>query len=221
MTESDANARQNPPDLAPEPPGATTGAGRSADDSRRDLAEKVSDTEAERTRLDRLVDVDNLVESLRKERDEYLDMARRAQADLSNYRKRIARQQAEQLERAGEAILVRLLPVIDALDAAAGQHPQAVQPLQRLLASVMQAEGVERIEPVGALFDPTVAEAVEHEGDGDVQMVTQVRRAGYRWKGRVLRPASVCVRSQPSGPDEGGSGPNRGTDQGPDGGPGT
>lgn len=164
-------------------------------------SEQPGDRERAEGRLfDRLVDTEKLMESLRKERDEYLDMARRAQAELANYRKRVARQQAEQLERAGEAVLARLLPLIDALDAAAAQHPQTAQPLQRVLSSILEAEGVERVEPVGQVFDPNLAEAVEHEGDGEVQIVTEVRRPGFRWRGRLLRPASVCVRSEPSPP---------------------
>lgn len=176
----------------PEPVSAQTG-------SNGDRQEQ-PDRPGGRSGAERRLDVENLLETLRKERDEYLDLARRAQADLANYRKRVARQQAEYLEWAGEAVLVRLLPLIDALDAAGSQHPQTVQPLQRVLSSVLEAEGVERVSPVGEPFDPTVAEAVEHEGEGDTQIVSAVRRPGFRWKGRLLRPALVCVRSQAAEP---------------------
>lgn len=162
--------------------------------------EAAPDEEASwRARLERLVHIENLAETLRNERDQYLDLARRAQADLANYRKRVASQQSEQLERAGEALLLRLLPLADAVDAAAGQHPQTVAPLQKLLHSLLEAEGVERLEPTGELFDPTLAEAVEHQGEGDRQVVAEVCRPGFRWKGRLLRPASVKVRSEPAG----------------------
>ncbi|MHB8288081.1 MAG: nucleotide exchange factor GrpE [Acidimicrobiales bacterium] len=59
------------------------------------------------------------------ERDEYLDTLRRLQADLENYRKRMLRQQAENAERAAESLVVKLLPVFDALDLAV-HHAQAV-----------------------------------------------------------------------------------------------
>ncbi len=161
--------------------------------------EQPPDQEANwRARLERVVAIEELAESLRKERDEYLDLARRAQADLANYRKRVARQQSEQVERAGEALLVRLLPLVDALEAAAGQHPRTVAPLQAVLHALLEAEGVERLAPAGEPFDPAVAEAVEHEGEGDRQVVAEVCRPGFRWKGRLLRPASVKVRSEPS-----------------------
>lgn len=164
-----------------------------------------------RARLDRLVESEKLTETLRKERDEYLELARRAQADLVNYRKRIARQQSEQLERAAEGFLVRLLPLVDALDAAAGQHPQTAAPLQKVLRSLLEAEGVERVEPTGEAFDPALCEAVDHQGEGDRQVVVEVWRPGFRWKGRLLRPASVKVRSEPSIPTPAASGDGAGS----------
>ncbi|MDQ6839835.1 MAG: nucleotide exchange factor GrpE, partial [Actinomycetota bacterium] len=59
---------------------------------------------------------------------------------------------------------------------------------------VLAREGLERIDPDREPFDPTVHDAVAHEpGDGG-QEVAEVLRAGYRWRGRVLRPAMVKVR---------------------------
>ncbi len=57
-------------------------------------------------------------------------------------------------------------------------------------------EGLERIDPAGAPFDPNESDAVAHEdADGEAgPVVSEVLRAGYRWKGRVVRPAMVKVR---------------------------
>lgn len=137
------------------------------------------------------------LERLRHQGEAHLEMVRRAQVELANYRKRIARQETEQLERAAEGLLRRLLPVVDALDAAAREHPQAAGLVRDLLAALLAAEGAERIEPVGQRFDPAVAEAVEHHGDGETQVVDAVLRPGFAWKGRLLRPALVSVRSVP------------------------
>lgn len=138
------------------------------------------------------------LDRLRRERDDYLEMARRVQAEFSNYRKRITRDSSELLERAGEGLMERLLPLLDAVEAAAQHHRQAVGPLQRMLRGALESEGLERIEPAGEVFDPAVAEAVEHSGDGDLQVVGDVRRPGYRWKGRLIRPALVRVESRPA-----------------------
>jgi molecular chaperone GrpE len=56
-------------------------------------------------------------------------------------------------------------------------------------------QGLERIDPKGDVFDPTEHEAVTHEeGDGSgVQVVSEVYRAGWVWKGRVIRAAMVKV----------------------------
>lgn len=135
-------------------------------------------------------------DGLRRERDEYLEMARRVQAEFSNYRKRIARDNSELLERAGEGLVERLMPLLDALDAASQHHPQVIGPIQRGLRAALESEGLKRLEPVGEVFDPAVAEAVEHAGDGEVQVVGEVRRPGYRWKGRLIRPALVRVESR-------------------------
>ncbi|HSZ36805.1 MAG TPA: nucleotide exchange factor GrpE, partial [Acidimicrobiales bacterium] len=58
------------------------------------------------------------LESVARERDEYLLALQRTQADFENYRKRITRQQGEMTARAATDLVVKLLPVLDALDLA-------------------------------------------------------------------------------------------------------
>jgi molecular chaperone GrpE len=134
--------------------------------------------------------------SAEQERDQYLDSLRRLQADFENYRKRVSRQQADIYERANEALVVKLLPVLDTADlAVAHASGDEVVQLRDSLLDVLGKAGLERIAPEGEPFDPNLHEAVAHEpGDGGVQEVAEVWRAGYRWNGRVLRPAMVKVR---------------------------
>src|SRR5579862_5610766 len=106
---------------------------------------------------------------LRRERDEYLDMVRRVQADFENFKKRMVRQQTELLERAAEGLVGKLLPVLDAFDLArahleAEGSPEGKALLQAagLLSDTLAKEGLERLEVLGAEFDPTSQEAVEH-----------------------------------------------------------
>lgn len=129
------------------------------------------------------------------ERDEYLDALRRLQADFENYKKRVSRQQVEQVERAAEQLVDKLLPVLDTADLALSHGGgDEVAQLRGALITALEREGLERIDPTGEAFDPNVADAVAHEpGDGQ-PVVAEVLRAGYRWKGRVLRPAMVKVR---------------------------
>jgi molecular chaperone GrpE len=141
------------------------------------------------------VSADLDVASVAKERDEYLDALRRLQADFENYRKRIVRQQTEHLERAAEALVEKLLPVLDTIDMARA-HGEGIDVVQSSLMDVLAKEGLERIQPDGQPFDPIEHDAVAHEPaeDGDEAAVAEVLRTGYRWKGRVMRPAMVKVK---------------------------
>jgi molecular chaperone GrpE len=130
------------------------------------------------------------------ERDEYRDALIRLQADFENYKKRILKQQTEHLERAAQGLVEKLLPVLDAADLAlAHGGGEDVKQISTALVAALEREGLERIDPVGGPFDPTLHDAVAHEpSDEGEQEVVEVLRAGYRWKGRVLRPAMVKVR---------------------------
>jgi molecular chaperone GrpE len=84
--------------------------------------------------------------------------------------------------------------VLDACDGALQHGATEVEPIAAALLGVLEKEGLDRIDPLGEPFDPTVADAVVHEpGDGGEHIVSQVMRPGYSWQGRVLRPAMVKV----------------------------
>jgi len=136
-----------------------------------------------------------------RERDEYLDALQRLQADFENYRKRVARSSSDAADRAAGEVVAKMLPVLDAFDLAAAhflnapsEEAEALAQARGLLLDALSKEGLERIEEVGIAFDPQVHDAVAHiEGD-DGPTVDQVLRAGYLWKGSVLRPAMVRVQ---------------------------
>jgi molecular chaperone GrpE len=151
--------------------------------------------EADEAGVDLELDIE--LAQVAKERDDYLDALRRVQADFENYKKRMIRQQTEHLERAAGQLVEKLLPVFDTSDLAiAHGGGEEVKHIWTALFDTLEREGLERIDPLNVAFDPTVHEAVAHEpGDGVGQPeVVEVMRAGYRWKGRVLRPAMVKVR---------------------------
>ena len=140
--------------------------------------------------------VTDVVSAIEKERDEMREIALRLQADFENYRKRVASQHAEDVNRATGKIAEALLPVLDACEAAFLNHPAEVEPLFNVLLGTLRKEGLEAMNLQDQPFDPAVAEAVIHEpaDDGQEPTVTEVLRTGYTWKGRVLRPAMVKVR---------------------------
>jgi len=141
-----------------------------------------------------------------RERDEYREMLQRLQADFENYRKRVARTSDDMAERVAANLVNKLLPVLDVLDLAQAHfataetaeldsaETKALVQARSLLLDTLTKEGLERIDAVGAPFDPQVHDAVAHvEGEGD-QVVDDVLRAGYQWKGTVVRPAMVRVK---------------------------
>jgi len=136
--------------------------------------------------------------ALQRERDEYVDALQRLQAEFENYKKRALRQQTLHLERAAEHLVQKILPVLDAADLAIAHGAgEAVEQIGGLLLDTLVKEGLEGIAPkAGEPFDPTQHEAVSHEPakDEGPPVVEDLMRAGYRWRGHLLRPAMVKVR---------------------------
>ena len=143
-----------------------------------------------------------------QQRDEYKDALQRLQADFENYKKRVARTSEEVVTRAVADVVAKLLPVLDALDLAQAHftnadtserdsaEAKALIQARGLLLDTLKKEGLDRVDDAGVSFDPQVHDAVMHiEGDGSgEQIVDDVLRAGYQWKGTVVRPAMVRVK---------------------------
>jgi molecular chaperone GrpE len=146
---------------------------------------------------------------LQGERDEYLLALQRTQADFENYRKRISRLQEEQSARAASDLVNKLLPILDTLDlakahqsesSADSEDAKALVAARAMLLDSLAKEGLERVDEAGVPFDPVIHDAVSRTepepGDepSGGEVVDQMLRAGYRWRGQVLRPAMVSVR---------------------------
>lgn len=134
---------------------------------------------------------------------EQLEALQRLAAEFDNYRKRVARDHAETVDRAGQRIIEAVLPSLDNFDAALAyetQTPAEEKILDGLngtyatLMSALGAEGLEAIDAAGKPFDPMYHEAVTGPvgGDGDLVVAQELRR-GYLFKERVLRPTLVQV----------------------------
>jgi molecular chaperone GrpE len=146
-------------------------------------------------------DLAALLDNTRRERDEYLDLAKRARADFENYRRRAA-QQAADAERKARAALARdLIPAIDnlerALESAPDDDPLAdgVRLVHRELTEALDRAGVTSFDPTGEKFDPSSSEALSAQpGDGaEPGTVLESLTRGYRIADQVIRPARVVV----------------------------
>jgi molecular chaperone GrpE len=161
-----------------------------------------SPTEAESPDAEAVdADLAALLDDTRRERDEYLDLAKRARADFENYRKRAA-QQAADAERKAKAALARdLIPAIDNLERALESAPDddplsdGVRLVHRELSEALRRAGVEAFDPTGEKFDPNSSEALSTQpGDGaEPGTVIESLTRGYRLDGQVIRPARVVV----------------------------
>ncbi len=130
---------------------------------------------------------------------EYLDLARRVQADFDNYRKRTEKDNAEYRKFATSGLVSELLNVSDDLAKALETAPEedstfvtGIKAIRGNLVKILENQGVTEV-PVDKGFDPNMHEALMVvEGEED-NKVAQVYQKGYMMNGRVLRTAKVVV----------------------------
>jgi molecular chaperone GrpE len=143
---------------------------------------------------------------------ETFDRLVRTTADFENFKKRSARERDDARRSATEALLLKLLPVLDNFDMAmtASQQPGAtvenlkagVAMIQNQLRSALADTGLDEVNALGAAFDPALHDAISQLETSDVpegQVVQQLRK-GYKLRDRLLRPASVVVSKTPATP---------------------
>ena len=120
----------------------------------------------------------------------------RVQADFANYRKRALRDQDMAGERAKATVVSQLLPVLDDLERARSHGDLESGPMKSVadkLVAVLSGLGLVAFGAEGEEFDPSMHEAVQHEGDGSNPVLGTVMRQGYKFGDFVLRPAMVGV----------------------------
>lgn len=153
----------------------------------------------------------NEADALKAKADENWDRYVRLAAEFENFKKRAAREREDAIRYSNQALLTRLLPVIDnfemALTAATGASGEAADSLRTgvnmilsQLKGVLAETGVEEIEAMGQPFNPALHEAVSQRETADApegQVVLQLRR-GYKLRDRLLRPAAVIVARPPA-----------------------
>jgi molecular chaperone GrpE len=145
-------------------------------------------------------DLEDLV-ARAKQRDEYLALAQRTQADFENFRKRMARENAAAQDRGMAKVAKELLPALDhlahALKAAEG-HDDVVKGFAMVsdeIVTALERAGIQAFSPLGDPFDPNEHEAMTTQPSEDAESgtVIEVYQQGYRLNGQILRPARVVV----------------------------
>jgi len=140
------------------------------------------------------------------ERDEFLQLAQRTQADFDNFRKRAAREQGLAEQRGITKVVKELLPALDNLERAlaasqsqpdGGEHhlTEGIRLVQSELQAALTRVGVEGYSPKGEVFDPNVHEAITQQPveGAESGTVAEVYQQGYKLADLVIRPARVVV----------------------------
>ena len=140
------------------------------------------------------------------DKQEYLALSQRLKADYMNLEKATATRQLEIVQFANQALLLDLLDLVDSFElafanqqawsAVAENWRKGVEYIYAKLLGILNEHGLTPVDPLGELFDPMSQESIESvvtdkpEEDGKIMAVT---KKGYRWQGKVLRPAQVKV----------------------------
>jgi molecular chaperone GrpE len=194
--ENDVRAHPDEPDASAQAPVT------SRDEADEPSGEEDPQNEQEQLEEKQETEAEDPLARAQRERDEYLDLARRAQADFENYRKRAAKEAATAGERAKSGLVRELLPAVDNLEralASAGESEQHLAEGVRLvhseLIAVLERNGVQQFDPSGERFDPGEHEALSTRPQDGAEsgLVLDVVEKGYRANGTVLRPARVVV----------------------------
>lgn len=152
-------------------------------------------------------DLDALLADTQRERDEYLDLAKRTKADFENFRKRMSAEVLAASGRGKAEVLRGVLPVLDDLERAlqaAGLDPEGdsddglahgVLLVFRSLRDTLTKNGIEAVDPTGEKFDPQVHEALSTLAADGVESgtVVETMQKGYRLGEQLIRPARVVV----------------------------
>nr|WP_051179589.1 nucleotide exchange factor GrpE [Nocardia concava] len=139
---------------------------------------------------------DALADAITAELAERTADLQRLTAEYANYRRRVERDRKATIDNAKAQIVSELLPVLDDLDRARAHGDLDNGPLKSVadkLVTALQKQGLEEFGSEGEPFDPTLHEAVQHEGSGADPVLGMVMRKGYRFGDRVLRHALVGV----------------------------
>ena len=144
-----------------------------------------------------------------QEAQESMDKYLRTYAELENFKKRIAKDQADWIKYANEGLIRELLTVMDNLMRAKAHSSQPSPELSQWVAgvelTVKQFEetlakfGVTAIKTVGLPFDPSIHQAMLHmDSEAEAGVIVEEFQKGYLLHDRVLRPALVAVAKKKS-----------------------
>ena len=204
MKKDQALPEEEQPETAAETPADDT-----AEDNPQDTEEMIEETagqeETPEAEPEDPAALKEALEKAEKQRDEYLAMAQRAQADYQNFKRRNSATRTEAYDDGVRETIAAMLPVIDnleraiaAADSENGALVSGVQMTLRQMLETLTRMGLEEVPALGEKFDPDIHNAVMRapEGEGEPGQVLEVFQKGYRVKGRMIRYAMVKIAAE-------------------------
>lgn len=142
---------------------------------------------------------------LAKEKTELLDLLMRRQAEFENYRRRMERERSELFEFASMDTVKALLPILDnferalKVETADKEYARGMELIYQSLFEALKKLGLEPLSTEGTLFNPHIHHAVEmvDTSEHPDQTILEEYQRGYKFKGRLLRPAMLKVAVNP------------------------
>jgi molecular chaperone GrpE len=148
-------------------------------------------------------DFEALLADAEREKAEYLELAKRTQADFENYRKRMSAEVQAAQARGKVEVAREVIDAVDnlerALEAADGDGQGLAEGVEMVLGGLRETlsrNGVEAVDPKGEKFDPIWHEALSTlpaDGGTESGVVVEVMQKGYKLGEQLVRPARVVV----------------------------
>ena len=138
------------------------------------------------------------LETASRQAEEYQHLLRQTRVDFAEFRRELERQRSDIVAQARVELILKVVAILEEHQrpesSQAGDEPRA-EALEHALRQLLEAEGVEKIDALGAIFNPWEHQALHHQTSPELddQRVLAVLRDGYRLGDRVIRPAQVVV----------------------------
>ena len=136
--------------------------------------------------------------------ENFKDIAKRAQSDLINFKRRADDEKTEQRFSIKSNILLSIITILDDFTLAMDMLPEdtesetwleGIQIIHRKIENLLESQMVTKIDAIGKHFQPWEFEALQYKETKDCEenIVVEVIKEGYKFNGQILRPAQVIV----------------------------
>ena len=131
---------------------------------------------------------------------EYVELLQRLQAEFDNYRKRTVQEKQLIIKQANQELIQKLLTVLDSFELAfktikeEDEFSKGMKMIFAEIYSVLEKEGLRKIECMGKKFDPHYHEVLlQKESDKEEGIIMEELQKGYMLNDRIIRFSKVMI----------------------------